>query len=452
MAQVIRHTLLDGPLADHLQASHWYVAFSGGVDSTALLQLLNTWCRANSDAPPLTALHVNHGIQEEATEWENHCAWICRFLDVPFIALHAEVEIRRGKGLEAAAREARYALLEETLEEGELLFMGHHLDDQVETFFLRLLRGAGVEGLAAMPRERPLGQARLLRPLLDISRSQLQAYVKAQGLRWIDDPSNAETSLDRNYLRKEVMPLLEQRWPAYRQTVSRAADHLAGISAAREQGLSLPEPCVSTLGDPGLPLDALLESSDHDAGLLIRSWLRKLALQLPDQSLLAEFLRQLREAATDARPLLDTGSYRLQRYREHVYLLPGDSPPPDEVINLAPGETRDIPGVGRVALRRCEGEGIWLAADELLELRWRNGGERVRLAGGKRSKPLKKVLQQAAVPPWWRERVPLLYLEEELVAVGAAGPCRSSRWGAEGQDAEAPWELVWEATNTAVCD
>lgn len=451
MARVIRHSLLDELLADHLQAPHWYVAYSGGVDSTALLQLLNLWCRASEDAPPLSALHINHGIQDQATEWENHCAWICRFLDVPYLALHAEVE-PRGKGLESAARDARYACFEEHLGEGDLLFMGHHLDDQVETFFLRLLRGAGVEGLAAMPRERELGRGQLLRPLLDISRSQLQDYAQAQGLRWIDDPSNAQTRLDRNYLRNDVMPLLQQRWPGYRQAVSRAASHLAGISADREQALSVPATGYSTLGDPGLPLDFLAESTNGDAGLLIRSWLRNLGLQLPDQALLEEFLRQLREAALDARPLLDTGSYRLQRYREHLYLLPPDVPPPDDVISLAPGEARDIPGVGRIALRRCDGDGIWLAADEQLQLRWRDGGERVRLAGGKRSKPLKKVLQQAAVPPWWRERVPLLYLEEELLAIGAIGPCHSSRWGAEGQDAEAPWELVWEATNTACRD
>ncbi|RLQ22765.1 tRNA lysidine(34) synthetase TilS [Seongchinamella sediminis] len=451
MARVIRHTLLDEALADHLQAPHWYVAFSGGVDSTALLQLLNQWCRAHKDAPPLSAVHVNHGIQDQATEWENHCAWICRFLNVPFSALRAEVSVR-GKGLESAAREARYACFEEQLGKGELLFLGHHLDDQVETFFLRLLRGAGVEGLAAMPRERELGRGRLLRPLLDTSRSQLQAYAEAQGLRWIDDPSNAGTSQDRNYLRHEVMPRVQQRWPAYRQTVSRAARHLAGLSLGREQALPVPTTSYSSLGDPGLPLDFLAGSADDHAVLLIRSWLRTLGLQLPDQALLEEFLRQLRQARTDARPLLNTGSYRLQRYREHLYLLPADSPPPEEDTVLAPGQARDIPGVGRVALRRCQGEGIWLAADEELQLCWRDGGERVRLAGDKRSKTLKKVLQEAAVPPWWRRRVPLLYLGQELVAIGAIGACHSTRWGDRGQDAEAPWELVWEATNTACRD
>ena len=128
-----------------------------GVDSTALLQLVNSWCKANGQAPPLTALHINHGLQAQAADWENHCAWICRFLDVPFLALHVDVD-PDGKGVESAARQARYARFEEQLEEDEVLFFGHHQDDQVETFFLRLLRGAGVDGLAAMPRQRGAGQ------------------------------------------------------------------------------------------------------------------------------------------------------------------------------------------------------------------------------------------------------------------------------------------------------
>lgn len=451
MPQVIRHDALDELLKDYLQAPHWYVAYSGGVDSTALLQLLNQWCKANGDAPPLTALHVNHGIQEQASEWENHCAWICRFLDVSFVALQAEVALQ-GKGPESAAREARYALFEEQLGEGEVLFMGHHQDDQVETFFLRLLRGAGVDGLAAMPRYRKLGRGQLLRPLLEFNHQQLQAYVESQGLRWIDDPSNAESGIDRNYLRNEVMPVLERRWPAYRQTVTRAVDHLAAAAAAREQELVLPDTTHSSTGDPGLPLEFLDTSSDDEAAALMRRWLRSFDLHPPDQSLLEEFLRQLREAAVDARPRLDSGSYCLQRYRESLFLLPLAVDLPEDTLELAPGELRDIPGAGRVSLQRSEGQGIWLAADEQLQLRWRDGGERCRLAGSKRSKSLKKVLQDAAIPPWWRERVPLLYLQEEMLAVGGVGPCHSSRWGSEGQDAEAPWELVWEPTNTTVHD
>ena len=451
MAKLIRHSELDALLAAHCEAPRWYVAFSGGADSTALLQLLNLWCRANSQAPSITAVHVNHGIQAQSSEWENHCDWICRFLDIPFLALAAQVE-SEGKGLESAAREARYGVFEELLEEGDVLFMGHHQDDQVETFFLRLLRGAGVEGLAAMPGERALGEGLLLRPLLGYSREQLLAYVESQGLRWVDDPSNDDTGLDRNFLRAKVMPQLEQRWPAYRQTVTRAAAHLASVSQTRERDLEVPQVCYSSLGDPGIPLDFIDQASDDQAGQILRHWLKAFDLQPPDQSLLEEFIRQLRDAVATARPQLDSGSYRLQRYRGVVYLLPVLGDLPADSVALAPGETLELDGVGRISLQRSEGEGIWLAADEELRLGWRDGGERCRLAGHKRSKSLKKVLQEGEIPPWWRERVPLLYLQDELLAVGGIGPCHSSRWGEEGQDAEAPWDLVWEPTITTGCD
>jgi tRNA(Ile)-lysidine synthase len=160
--------------------------------------------------------------------------------------------------------------------------------------------------------------------------------------------------------------------------------------------------------------------------------------------MLDEFIRQLRTAARDARPQLNTGAYRLQRYSEAVFLLPENQEPEEDLLPLAPGEILNVAGVGKVGLQRCEGSGIWLAADESLSLQWRDGGERCRLAGQKRSKSLKKLLQEEGIPPWWRSVAPLLYLGDELLAVGGVGPSHSSRWGESGQDAEAPWELVWK--------
>ena len=443
MSKAISHNELNADLSALTSAPHWYVAYSGGIDSTALLQLVNNWCKASGKAPPLTAVHVNHGLQAQAADWENHCAWICRFLDIPFIALSAEVETD-GKGLESAARRARYAVFEEQLQEHEVLFLGHHQDDQVETFFLRLLRGSGIEGLAAMPRQRDLGEGALCRPLLDYTRPQLEAYVEAQGLRCIEDPSNEDLGLDRNYLRQEVLPLLGRRWPGYRQTITRATGHLAAASDLREESVTIPDVCFSALGDPGLPLSFLDEVEDAEAALVFRAWLKTGGYQAPDQSALDEFLRQLRASDRDARPQLNTGAYRLQRYKEAIYLLPEEVELLDQAITIAPGEALDVRGVGRISLQRSEGEGIWLAADETLLLQWRDGGERCRLPGHKRGKSLKKILQEAGVPPWWRPRVPLLYLEEEMLSLGVLGPLQSSRWGTSGQDAEAPWDLVWE--------
>jgi tRNA(Ile)-lysidine synthase len=440
---IIDHTVLDGPLAGFLSASHWYLGLSGGVDSTVLLHLLIRWRRSCPQAPELTALHINHGMQSAASEWQSHCEWVCRLLRVPFIARRVEVHPGSGGG-EAAAREARYAVFEELLEDDATLFLGHHLDDQVETFFLRLLRGAGVQGLAGVPAERPLGRGRVVRPLLQVTRAQLEAYASQHGLSCVEDPSNADTALDRNFLRAELLPLLAERWPGYRRTVSRASEHMAVAAATLEELLPLPETVFSALGDPGLPLTALLGKRDA-AAQAMRAWLQSQGLPAPDQSALEEFLRQLRESDGDASPRLHCRTFTLQRYREAVYLVPdsGSAPKLPEVA-LKPGAVRELAGVGRVALCPAEGAGLALAEDEVLIVGWRRGGERCRPVGRGRSTSLKKLLQESDVPPWWRDRVPLLSLTEELLAVGDLWLCASSRFREQARPGEALWQLSWD--------
>jgi tRNA(Ile)-lysidine synthase len=442
--------LLDEALNALLQAPTWYLGFSGGLDSTALLHLLVTWRRKRPDAPPLVALHINHGLQAAASEWENHCAWICRMLDVPCRVLPARVE-SSGEGLEAAARAARYAAFEKQLHDGDVLFLAHHLDDQVETLFLRLLRGAGVDGLAAMPRGRTLGEGRLSRPLLEVSRAALRDYVAAHGLSVIDDPSNTDTALDRNFLRHDVLPLLEQRWPGYRRTVARAAGHLATASAQLATAAPTLPTVFSAGGDPGVALSELASLPIDEAALALRQWLRGRQLPMPDQAPLLELLRQLHEATADAAPELACGDYVLRRYREGLYLLPALPAPPSGPVAITPGQALNVPGVGRISLERSD-EGFWLAADETLELRFRGGGERCRPVGRSRSTTLKKLLQESALPPWWRQRLPLLFLDNELLAAGALGPCHSSRWETEGHEGEAPWALCWEPGRGAEVD
>ena len=442
MSHSLDHPTLDPLLTALTAAPHWYVGFSGGVDSTALLHLLGAWHRAHQNAPPLTALHVNHGLHLQAGEWENHCAWICRFLEIPFQALRADVVVA-GEGPEAAARDARYKLFQEQLGEGDVLFLGHHQDDQVETFFLRLLRGAGVDGLAAMAPERALGRGQVVRPLLDVSRSALESYVSGHGLQCVKDPSNEDVELDRNYLRREIMPRLEQRWPGYRQTVARASEHLAGASQRLRRSVTPLATVHSAAGDPGVAVAELVESSEDDAALALRNWLRELGCRAPDRAPLQELLRQLSQAREGRGAELRCGDYRLSRYRDVLYLLPPEAAVPSEALQLSPGESLEIPGVGEVRLERAQ-EGFWLSADEDLLVQFRRGGERCHPVSRKRSNSLKKLLQESELPPRWRDRVPLLFLDEELLAVGSLGACRSGRWGGEAHEGEAAWKMVWE--------
>jgi tRNA(Ile)-lysidine synthase len=448
----IDHRILDSQLAPLLDARHWYAGFSGGVDSTVLLHLLHQWRRHHPGAPPLSAIHVNHNLQAQAGEWQVHCEWVCRLLQIPIVCLAGEV--RTGsRGLEAAARETRYSLFEAQLQAGDVLFLGHHADDQVETFFLRLLRGAGVQGLAAMPAGRPLGAGRLARPLLEQPRTALEAYASSWGLSCVEDPSNSDTALDRNFLRNEVLPLLAARWPGYRRTVARASEHIATAAGLLARAVPVPATVYSAMGDPGLRL-ADLDAGSPEAALALRHWLQAAGLPAPDQAALAEFQRQLASLTERSRPRLQCSAYTLQRYRDGIYLLP-------EAANgagggrllLAPGEVVELPGAaGRLWLAPASGEGLRLAPGERLEVACRLGGERCRPKGRPGSGGLKKLLQERDIPPWWRDRVPLLYLKRELLAVGDLWLCDSSRWAGAPEPGESLWQPRWERNITTAFD
>ena len=446
--QSLHFSDLDAWLTSRTGAARWCVAFSGGPDSTVLLHLLQSWCSNHpGGTPPLVALHVNHGMQGDADSWQVHCESLCHSWNIPIIVHGATVE-SAGQGVEAAARQARYQYFEAEIKTGDVLFMGHHLDDQVETFFLRLMRGSGLSGLSAMPQRRDLGGGELIRPMLKMERSLLADYITAHQLSAIADPSNLDTSLDRNYLRQAVLPLLEERWGGYRQTVARAAEHAAVSQAVVNECLPALKTVFSVMGDPGIEQKEL-NSGSVDAGMIkLRRWLRSGGYSMPDRLLLQEFMRQLREGAAASSPRLACSSFVLQRYQNRIYLLPDfpqgeDGLSPLQSVVLNPGEIRDITGVGEVAVIRAEGAGLELDGEDCLELRWRAGGERCRPRGSPYHQRLKKLFQEHAVPPWWRERVPLLYLGDELLAVGGLWLCESSRLRHETALSEGLWQLCW---------
>jgi tRNA(Ile)-lysidine synthase len=413
-----------------------------------LLHLIHLWCAQHiDDAPELVAIHINHGMQEGADSWQAHCEALCGDLGIPIIVHRAEVE-SAGQGAEAAARQARYQRFEDELQAGDILFMGHHLDDQVETYFLRLLRGSGLSGLSAMPAQRTLGAGELIRPLIKVERCLLEAYVEEHDLAVIQDPSNLDTSIDRNYLRQKVLPLLEGRWPGYRQTVARAAEHASVGQAVVNECLPAPTTHYSVMGDPGIEQRGLNSVSRDAAMIKLRHWLQSGGYPMPDQLPLAEFVRQLREGVAASSPRLECGSYVLQRYQSRVYRLPdfSDSPPagPErDSVGLIPGGKCEVAGVGELAIVPVRGEGLRLDAADRLELRWRLGGERCRPKGRPYNQRLKKVLQEFGVPPWWRERVPLLYLGDELLEVGGLFLCESSRLCSQPGSNEGLWQLRW---------
>ena len=424
-----------------LAGARLVVAYSGGPDSTALLHAASTLWPGQ-----VTALHVNHALLPEATLWARHCERCCRAWRVPLRTLGVCVE-NRGQGLEAAAREARYACFEGQLGRGDVLLLGQHRDDQAETVLLRLLRGAGPEGLAGMPRERALGRARLIRPFLSLPRATLQNYNSDHNLPLVRDPGNADVRHDRAFLRHEILPRLAARWPACAERLASAADLL------REQGELLAVPPLartcSATGDPGFTLASLPQQAPA-AACALRCWLRELGLPMPARAQLAEFLRQLRDGGGAS---LHTRAWRLARYRHAVYVYApmlenresehrasehrepqGRAPAarpcanrqrakPAPALPVVVGLPLTLPGSGEVLV-----QGV--AAGLELRLRRRRPGDALRGADGHR-RTLKNLFQQHAVPPWWRARLPLLVAvsggAEELLCVGGIARSASAR-------------------------
>lgn len=430
-------------LVPWLSAPRWSVAFSGGLDSTVLLHLLREYRDRFSPATRIRALHVHHGLQPQAEAWLQHCSSECSALGLDF-AGHRVAVAASEASREQAARRARYAVFEQELGAGEPLFMAHHLNDQAETIFLRLLRGSGARGLTGMPARRKLGDGELVRPLLACTREQLQDYARSRKLRWVEDPSNADAAADRNFLRHQVLPLLAGRWPGYRTSIGRAAENLATELAALDSLLPPLQPRSSPLGDRGLALASLVP---QEVGVLqLRRWLRQMDLPPPDSRPTTEFLRHLHSGSETSRARLDCGRYVLQRYRDAIYRLPEPVPAPDrgaELI-LAPGEALTLPGGGRLSLVATDREGLQIAAQERLRVRFRAGGERCTPLGQDGSRPLKKLLQEAGIPPWWRERVPLLYLDGEMLAVGDLWLNCGSRLRSGAADGESRWIPRWQ--------
>jgi tRNA(Ile)-lysidine synthase len=351
------------------------VGLSGGMDSVVLLHTMHGL--APRLGFKLSAIHVNHGLSPNAREWQRFCAALCLELGVPFRAV--SVKVRKAKaGLEAAARAARRAAFMKV--RVDAIAVAHHLDDQAETVLFNLLRGTGLDGASGMAAVGELGGKRILRPLLGMPRSAIRDYATEHRLAWIEDESNNDESLTRNFLRRQVGPLLETRFPRWRENLARAARHFAG--------------------------------AELDARRLLRAYLKGKGLRAPSEAKLVEMLKQL--GSTSASIAHDGVVFR--RYRSNVFLEKGKAR-----AQLKPrawnGESRLKLPDGELRFRRVKGQGIdsALLGKNSFQVRLRSGGERLRTDAKRPSRTLKNLFQEAGVPPWERERMPLIFCGADLV-------------------------------------
>ena len=434
------------------------VGLSGGVDSVVLLDVLGRL--RNDFRLALSAIHVNHQISAHALEWEAFCKALCQARGVALTVRKVQVP-RDGRGVEAAARGLRYQAYARI--EADFVALAHHLDDQVETFLLQLLRGAGPKGLAAMPALRKAESGRMkaeveqdrakrdtssfilssciLRPLLEVKRNEIEAYATARKLEWIEDDSNADSRYDRNFLRNELLPRLETRFPAYRETLSRASRNLADYSELADDLAALD---AHAFNDGMVPVESLRGLSDARALNLLRRMFASRGLPMPNRTRLEETLRQCRDVGADSEVHVSFGSHGLRCFRGRVGIVEESGAMPADWYTQWDGRRELLlpAGLGMLRARSALGEGIAerYFAQQGVTVRGRSGGERMRPADSRPRRTLKNLLQETAVPPWERERMPLLFIGDALAWVPGIGAAAEFRAASDEQGIVPEWK------------
>lgn len=412
------------------------VAFSGGVDSTVLLQL------ASLSGLPVKAIHIHHGLHPSADDWAGHCRQFCDARRIPLDVVEVEVE-RSGGGLEAAAREARYDALAAALSTGDCLLTAHHADDQAETLLLRMLRGTGPDGLGGIAACRAFGPGWLHRPLLDYTRADIMAYAEQEALSWIEDPGNQTLAQDRNYLRHQVMPVMRGRWPKASATMARLADLAREQRQVLDQLLDekLQSACADGIGP--LRFDALSAAAEPLQAALLRAWLTSAGVRPPGRERLKAGLAGLLTARADRTPRLEWPDAQIVRHGDWLYRLPVVLPKPPAAITWQPGSSASAPWFGALGFVAGKGTGFACPAelaDETLQLRSVQRGERVKLAG-RPTKAISEYAREAGILPWWRALLPVVESGSgEVLAVGGLGLTETglARLSADS------WGLCWQ--------
>ena len=414
--------------ADDSAAARIVIALSGGRDSIALLDALARLAAAHRVT--LSAMHVHHGLSANADAWAAFCAAECSRRDVPLVIRRVRVEHRGGTSLEAEARSARYAALGAA--EAEFVALAHHADDQAETLLLQLLRGAGPHGLAAMPAQRA-GRPGvvLLRPFLALPRSVIDAYARARGLAWVDDESNADIDVRRNFVRHEIANRLAAAFPGYPETLVRSAAHQAEAATLIDElaaedaagAIVVDSLCGATLSRAALI--ALDQRAPHRARNLLRWFLRQHELRHPSTARLKAMHEQLLHAAPDARVTLVHGGAVIGIHRDRIAVHPPAVPAfeiawrGEAQLALPHGTLAFVAGTGAALRAALPNRGV--------VIRVRTGGERIQLAPDRQPRALKRILQEVEMPFWVRDSLPLVFCGDTLAVVPGVGVAAAFR-------------------------
>jgi tRNA(Ile)-lysidine synthase len=463
LASIINHAAGDADGEDCTHSNTLFIGYSGGVDSHVLLDAVNKLIKTKSlsTTTSIIAIHINHGIHPDAIKWEKHCQKVCAQLQIPCITRKVAVlahpcNSKKNKGLEALARKLRYQSLTDIINQETqkysqtrdnntaILLTAHHADDQAETLLLQLLRGAGPKGLAAIPCKSKLQpDIKLLRPLLSFSRDAIIEYAKTNHLKWIEDSSNQDTKIDRNYLRYKIIPLLKKRWSGINKTLARVAEncyetnYLAEESAAQDYAAvksyitDSQQQSSSPQQTQLLSITKLCALSPQRQRNVLRYHLQQLNLPIPARIKIEEIQRTVLHAACDAQPIVSWDGVEVRRYQDSLYVMP--PPPTHDPHIIIPWRDLTTPlvlpnNLGILEVQFLDNNQSKLRCHHTLTnitVRFRTGenGERCRLAHKKHSTTLKNLMQEWHIPPWQRSRIPLLYCGDEIVVIVGYGRC-----------------------------
>jgi len=392
--------------------SNFWVGFSGGADSTALLVALNE-LHSEFDIN-FQAVHFNHGLQVDAMSWQRHCQAFCQQRNIALHVAVLNIHSSLGPGPEGRARQQRYAAAEQLLGPGDVLLTAHHADDNAETLLINLMRGCGMDGIAGIPHIRALGDGRVARPFLGLQRSDLEAFLRTRDIKWLEDPSNLNQEFDRNFIRNGLLPILAQRWPGAVKSLNQVSSHARELT---EIITKLLEAHYGHLILDGftLALPPLLRLEPELQGLLLRQWLRDQDIITPPRRRLSEFLRQLNLTSSPGEHAeLRWSGHLLKRSGSLLWLCTAPAPGPCPVLPWTSGMQLNLgneAGTLELSGPQTNPPAGWAAGP-------RKAGDRMSLHEGGPRHTIKELMRNGGIPPWLREAVPVLYWDDRPVAVG----------------------------------
>lgn len=397
--------------------NRFLVCCSGGLDSSVLLHLF--YQLKPMLTVPIQVIYVDHGLHQDSRIWQSHCESLCADYELSYLPFAVHTRPDKGESLEAWAREQRYDLIRKHMQQHDVIFTAHHLDDQVETFFLQAIRGAGPRGLSAMPGIKEFGPGIMARPLLNVKRSTLQHYAYKHALKWVDDPANTDVRHDRNYLRKEIMPAILQRWPGSLKSLERVTKQQHEASELLHEMAHQDFQSVYSARNDALCISGMQHFSDARIKNLIVYWFRKKALPLPAachfQTILSDVFLSHRERS----PCVNWQDVECRRYGDYLYILRAET-------------NSNIPSVmewgvhsplrfasGEVSLIKSSGPGFNSASmnNARVTIRFRQGGETIRPYPSGLTKTVKKLFREQRILPWYREKIPMIYINDRLAVI-----------------------------------